>query len=302
MDQKWWAMAVMSGSTSPTSWRTGSLLVAAGELGDVAVERGREQQGLAVRQGAVEQALDGGEEPHVGHAVGLVDDDDAHLGEADAAAADEVLEAAGAGDEHVDPAADRLGLGAVADTAVHGGDGAVSRLGEGRQLVLDLVGQLTGRGQDQGGGVAGTPPSRVLTSVGMPKAMVLPEPVGARPQRSRPARASGMVAACTSKALVMPRSSSAATMRAGTPRSAKDGAVDSFCKGVSLDQGCWMAHSTVWCRTAVRSRSVGPLWPSRVSMLSREQVVRGASSTRRGAETIPDGAAEPTIGVNGGER
>ena len=39
---------------------------------------------------------------------------------------------------------------------------------------------------------------------GTPKAMVLPEPVGARPHTSRPSSASGMVAAWMSKGCVIP--------------------------------------------------------------------------------------------------
>ena len=45
----------------------------------------------------------------------------------------------------------------------------------------------------------------IRATSGMPKARVLPEPVGARPQTSRPARRSGMVAAWTSNGAVMPR-------------------------------------------------------------------------------------------------
>src|SRR3546814_16339685 len=58
---------------------------------------------------------------------------------------------------------------------------------------------------------------------GRPKAMVLPEPVGALPQTSRPARASGRVAAWTGKGEAMPSSSRRAQRAAGTPRSAKVG-------------------------------------------------------------------------------
>ena len=57
----------------------GLVLVAADDAVDVTVERGREQQRLALGRGQVEQALDRGQEAHVGHAVGLVEDDDVDL-------------------------------------------------------------------------------------------------------------------------------------------------------------------------------------------------------------------------------
>src|SRR5689334_17743950 len=66
-----------------------------------------------------------------------------------------------------------------------------------------------------------------LTS-GTPKAMVLPDPVGARPQMSRPARASGMVAAWIGKGASMPRAARLDAMEVGTPRSANVEDTDAF--------------------------------------------------------------------------
>src|SRR3954454_23743370 len=54
----------------------------------------------------------------------------------------------------------------------------------------------------------------------MPKASVFPEPVGARPQTSRPASASGMVAAWIGNGSTMPSAASAATRSSGTPSEA----------------------------------------------------------------------------------
>ena len=90
---------------------TGFVLVAADEHVDRTVERGREQQRLALGRGQVEQALDLGQEAHVGHAVGLVDHDDLDVGEVDDPLGDEVLEAARAGDDDVDAAASALRCG-----------------------------------------------------------------------------------------------------------------------------------------------------------------------------------------------
>ena len=51
-----------------------------------------------------DDALDIGDEAHVEHAVGLVDDEDLDVGEQDLAALEQVEQAAGRGDQHVDAA------------------------------------------------------------------------------------------------------------------------------------------------------------------------------------------------------
>src|SRR4029077_19423744 len=63
------------------------------------------------------------------------------------------------------------------------------------------------------------PPASRATS-GMLNPRVLPEPVWARPRMSKPARASGSVAAWTGYGTVMPSWPRAATSGAGTPSSA----------------------------------------------------------------------------------
>ena len=78
------------------------VLVVAGQLGNVTVQRRRKQHGLAVVGRLVEQASDGGHEAHVGHPVGLVEDDPIDVAEIHGALVDEVLEATRAGDEDVD--------------------------------------------------------------------------------------------------------------------------------------------------------------------------------------------------------
>ena len=75
-------------------------------------------------------------------------------------------------------------------------------------------------------------------SSGRPNAMVLPEPVGALPHTSRPARASGMVAAWTGNGSVIPSSSRRAHRRAGTPRSAKVGGMDGSLGRGRVRGGC----------------------------------------------------------------
>ena len=75
---------------------------------DVAVERGGEEHRLALLVGHVEEAADLGQEPHVGHAVGLVDHDEVDVVEAQRAAVEQVLEAAGGGHHDLDALAERL--------------------------------------------------------------------------------------------------------------------------------------------------------------------------------------------------
>src|SRR4051794_26796593 len=71
----------------------------------------------------------------------------------------------------------------------------------------------------------------------MPNAMVLPEPVGARPQRSRPARPSGTVMVWMSKASSRPRAWSVRTSSAGTPSAAKGGDMMGGSPGFVLRMG-----------------------------------------------------------------
>ncbi len=134
-------------------------LVAAGDDADVAVERGGEEHRLALLRGGVEDPAHRGEEAHVGHAVGLVDDDDLDHAEVDDPLRDEVLEPARAGDQDVDAAAHRPALRLVADTAVDGEDGAVAHVGERGQLTLDLRGELTGRCEHEGTRLLGLRPA-----------------------------------------------------------------------------------------------------------------------------------------------
>ena len=150
-------------------------LVAADERVDRAVERRGEQQRLAVLGRVVEDLLHDGQEAHVGHAVGFVDDDDLHLVEHDLAALDEVAEPAGAGDEHVDAPAERLDLEAVAGAAEHGGDAQLADPAEPFELSGDLGGELTGGNEDErmrpaGGGAVDAGDDRDAEGEGLARA------------------------------------------------------------------------------------------------------------------------------------
>ena len=63
---------------------------------------------------------------------------------------DQVLEAAGAGDEDVDAGAEGLDLRVLADTAEDGAGLEAVHLSQRREGCVDLRDQLAGRRQDQG--------------------------------------------------------------------------------------------------------------------------------------------------------
>ncbi|MGY3410177.1 hypothetical protein ACVWZV_006290 [Bradyrhizobium sp. GM5.1] len=63
-----------------------------------------EEQGLPRERDELADALDVGNEAHVQHAVGFVDDEQLDAGEQQAAALRVVEQAAGSGDQHVDAA------------------------------------------------------------------------------------------------------------------------------------------------------------------------------------------------------
>ena len=110
----------------------------------------REEQGLAREGHQPADALDVGDEAHVEHAVGLVDDEDLDAGQQQLAALEMVEQAAGSGDQHVDAARD-LGVlvaeGHAADEERHAETLLHAVFVE---ALLDLRGEFARRLQDQG--------------------------------------------------------------------------------------------------------------------------------------------------------
>ena len=133
----------------------GIVLVATDQLVDLTVEGGREQHRLTVGRALVEQALHLVDEPHVGHAISLVEDHHLDGVEEDEALVDQVGETARAGDDDVDPASEGLGLLGEGDAAVDGFDARriVHAAGELTDLGADLRGELTGGHEDEASGV-----------------------------------------------------------------------------------------------------------------------------------------------------
>ncbi len=128
----------------------GVVLEVGHELGDGAVEGGREQQHLAVVRGLLDDAADRGQKAHVGHLVGFVDHHGGDVAQVDGSHLHQVLETTGAGDDEFDAAVERLALAAVADPAVDRSGIVAGSLRERGQLGHDLLGEFTGRGQHEG--------------------------------------------------------------------------------------------------------------------------------------------------------
>ena len=153
--------------------------VAADDRGDLAVERGGEQQPLPVGGGEVEDRADLGQEAHVGHPVGLVDRGDLDRREVAGALVRVVGEPPGGGDQQIDPALQLAGLPVERHPADHRGDGqarAPSRTAPRRPRPAARA-----RGSGPARGRAGRrgwarPPARRESSA-RPNARVLPEPV-----------------------------------------------------------------------------------------------------------------------------
>ena len=140
-------LAVVAGGA--TSMRSGSLQELADEARDLRRHRRREEQRLPARRQQLADLLDVGDEAHVEHAVRLVDDEDLHAHQHDAAALEVIEQAPRRGDQHVDAAVELLHL------VVHRHAADQQRQ---VQLVIDAVllealrhlgGELARRRQDQ---------------------------------------------------------------------------------------------------------------------------------------------------------
>ena len=86
------------------------------------------------------------DEAHVEHAVGLVEDEDLDLVEANGAVLDEVEQPAGRGDEDVDAVGERADLAADRDAADGDGRAQAKVTAIGAEAVDDLVGRVRGSG------------------------------------------------------------------------------------------------------------------------------------------------------------
>ena len=120
------------------------------EAVDLAVERGGEEERLALPANLADDAVDGRAEAQVEHAVGLVEHEQGDAVEADEAPLEQILEPARRGHEDVG-ARGLLGLAVDADSAEGRGDAQAAGARDGRGLLGDLHGELARRHQHEAG-------------------------------------------------------------------------------------------------------------------------------------------------------
>lgn len=166
-----------------------------GQLLDFRRHGGREEQRLPGKRDHLGDALDIGNEAHIQHTVGFVDDEDFHAGHQKLAALAMVEKAAGV---QISTSAPRSSLRSrfEGNAADEERDVQLVILAVFLEVLRHLRCQLTGRLEDQrarhsGAGAALS--SRV--SIGRTKDAVLPVPVCAIPQISRFSSAGGMAPA-----------------------------------------------------------------------------------------------------------
>ena len=119
------------------------------ERADLVGERGREQQVLLARGEQRDDALHVGDEPHVEHPVGLVEDEDLDLAQVDRALLHVVEQPAGRRDQDLDAAPQRLGLRVHRHAAEDLRAPQRDVLAVLADAFLDLRGELARRREDQ---------------------------------------------------------------------------------------------------------------------------------------------------------
>ena len=115
------------------------------QVQDLARHGGREQHRLAHGRDLRDELLDVGQEAHVEHLVGLVENQDADLRQREDALVGQVDEPARGADDDVDTLLELLDLRFVGLAPVDGQDSGVGLLASGRDVVGDLQAQLAGR-------------------------------------------------------------------------------------------------------------------------------------------------------------
>ena len=127
----------------------GLLDVVLDDLGDVGVEGRGVAHGLAGLGEGADDATDGREEAHVEHAIDLIEDEHVDGADVDLAAAEEVFEAAGGGDDETGAAVEVVELGVLRKAAADE-HGVVPGLGDELGVGLQhLHGELAGGKEDE---------------------------------------------------------------------------------------------------------------------------------------------------------
>ena len=111
---------------------------------------------MTVIRCGTDDAAHRGQETHVGHAVGFIDDDGRDRGEVEGTLFQHVFEAARASDDDVDAKVKGLAGDVVRGATVNADHPTTTVISELSDLFLNLGGQFTGRHQDQAGRFART--------------------------------------------------------------------------------------------------------------------------------------------------
>ena len=122
---------------------------------DRALDGGGKEQRLAIGRGGRDDFLDGGQEAHVEHAVGLIQNQNPDIAQIDQVAAHEVGQPSGCRDQHLRAVANCPQLRILAQAA--DGDGGANA-GAGRHFgerVVDLHGEFARGAQDDGADACG---------------------------------------------------------------------------------------------------------------------------------------------------
>ena len=109
-----------------------------------------EHQGLPPHRQLGDDPLDVVDKAHVQHPVGLVQHKDLDAGQVHIPLPDQVVQAAGAGHQDVDPLFQLFDLRGLAHAAEDDGRPQLEELPVLHKALLDLEGQLPGGGQDEG--------------------------------------------------------------------------------------------------------------------------------------------------------
>ena len=185
----------------------------------MAVEGGREEHRLAVARKPAHELVDLRLEAHVEHAVGLVEDERAHLGQIDEPSGRQIFEPPGVATRMCAPlmrlACERIGTPPYAAATRRPLATASASKASVTWAASSRVGTSTSAEGRPSAGV-------VRSTIGSAKARVLPEPVGERTRTSSPSSASGRTSSWMLKRLMDRAAASAATTGADTPSSRKD--------------------------------------------------------------------------------
>ena len=123
------------------------------QVGDLAhgllVERGREQQRLALGRRLAHNAADGGQKAHVEHAVGLVEHQHLDLVQVAGALLDQIDQTARRGDQDVAAVLEGSSLRLVAHAAHDGHGDMAGDVGDLARDLVDLLGKLARRSDDE---------------------------------------------------------------------------------------------------------------------------------------------------------